>query len=463
MPIDYSVYPLNKNAFGSQPFTFLSGPVANALTIISGIDLIENGSLKARDLWQTKQIANLIDHARQRSVFWRKRLPKGGSTLSPLSSLPILSRADLARQIKSEGPLVSSLEGNATTTSYISSGSTGAPVKVFVLPQNGHFNVLRSQYEYFAHGWDVTCNRTRIFLDDETFIKTGKLPATVKSSDCWLGNLAQLFKNGTNREIGIVHATPEVLDIIKSAPIGYLVSNSRILQELLKVVTPKDLKEWGMIAWLQLASARDQNYVHALESVGIKCRSSYSCSEAGPIAFECVHRSGYFHVCHSNVVVEKDDSQIAWLDGKALSRILITHLHSYATPLIRYDVGDFAEFHETCPCGFNGPVLSNIYGRGKHFFHYKDGSFGQFFISGKALTDVATFKEIRFVQTTYSDIVMTVSGVACLQPDQIDKFAILVRSCVGPDVQLTIRCVDEMDWSDNVKRLEFVSRVIDEQ
>ncbi len=70
-------------------------------------------------------------------------------------------------------------------------------------------------------------------------------------------------------------------------------------------------------------------------------------------------------MAHSNVIVECDEKLTTTFDGEVVGRLLVTHLHSYATPLIRYDIGDFGKLHDQCPCGHDGPTISHIYGQGK--------------------------------------------------------------------------------------------------
>ena len=41
----------------------------------------------------------------------------------------------------------------------------------------------------------------------------------------------------------------------------------------------------------------------------------------------------------------------------------ITSLHNRVMPLIRYEVGDFAEVGPPCPCGRGLPVIARIMGR----------------------------------------------------------------------------------------------------
>ena len=49
------------------------------------------------------------------------------------------------------------------------------------------------------------------------------------------------------------------------------------------------------------------------------------------IGAECSKFSGYYHVATSNVIVEVVDRRFE-IDGINLGKVLVTHLHSYATP-----------------------------------------------------------------------------------------------------------------------------------
>ncbi|WP_210207768.1 hypothetical protein, partial [Rhodoplanes elegans] len=84
--------------------------------------------------------------------------------------------------------------------------------------------------------------------------------------------------------------------------------------------------------WLHLNDYREPHVVEALIGVGISSLSNYSAGETGPIAFECKKHQGYFHVAHTNVIVESDSGLTTSHNGAPLGRLLITHLHSYATP-----------------------------------------------------------------------------------------------------------------------------------
>jgi phenylacetate-coenzyme A ligase PaaK-like adenylate-forming protein len=59
-----------------------------------------------------------------------------------------------------------------------------------------------------------------------------------------------------------------------------------------------------------------------------------------------------------------DDAGRACAPGRA-GRVVVTSLHNFATPLIRYELGDLAEFGAPCACGRSLPVISRVLGRSR--------------------------------------------------------------------------------------------------
>ena len=89
----------------------------------------------------------------------------------------------------------------------------------------------------------------------------------------------------------------------------------------------------------------------------------YGAVEEHLIAFECKEHAGY-HIAAENVFVEIVDAEGMPLPPGEEGRILITNLHNYAMPLIRYDIGDLGTSSDIdCPCGRGLPLLSSIGGR----------------------------------------------------------------------------------------------------
>ena len=104
----------------------------------------------------------------------------------------------------------------------------------------------------------------------------------------------------------------------------------------------------------------DENSRKIIESAfQVKVFNEYGCGEVGSIAHECEH--GNMHIMADNVIVEIDTHDSP---DQTSGQIIVTDLHNYAMPLIRYKVGDFASLSsETCPCGRGLPIISRIHGR----------------------------------------------------------------------------------------------------
>ncbi len=449
--------PQNINGYGDQPFTFLDPEAHRVVGHIASIDLIENGDRGAREYWQKKQLSNLTNHAYVRSEFWRKRIPAAAGRQDILQNLPVLTRKDIATQVKQEGSLFDKKQGSTST--YETTGSTGTPLKVFVCEQNGYYNIVRSLAQIFFDDLPLDENRvqiTPVLRTEELQKKTGLQSVELH----WAGPLSKVYRNGSNKKLRFNKDIDGLVAELTKDSVGYLVCHSRVLEQLLDHGGVDLIKRLGVKVWIHLSDYRSRDVVEQLKQIGIPTLSNYSSGETGPIAFECTKNEGYYHVAHTNVIVECDQSLTTTFDGEVVGRLLITHLHSYATPLIRYDIGDFGKLHDQCPCGHNGPTISHIYGRGKHFLRHPDGSYLPFYLSTRVLREAVEFSECRFRQETIDTITVQIGGRETLSPEEEEKLRAIIIAVTDPVFKVVIRPVNEIDWSDNPKQLFFSSAVV---
>jgi phenylacetate-CoA ligase len=120
------------------------------------------------------------------------------------------------------------------------------------------------------------------------------------------------------------------------------------------------------------------------------------------IAGECECRSG-LHVNAENLVVETGDGS----SGNP-SEILVTDLHNYGMPFVRYAMGDLGTIsYEPCPCGRGLPRIGSIEGRVLDTLRTADGRTvpGEFF--PHLLKDVPEFAQYRVEQKTADHIVIS--------------------------------------------------------
>jgi phenylacetate-CoA ligase len=90
--------------------------------------------------------------------------------------------------------------------------------------------------------------------------------------------------------------------------------------------------------------------------------NTYGCREFMLIASECERRDG-LHTTSDHLRVELDNLH-ATPKGDRVGEVLVTDLHNYGMPLMRYANGDIASQQEgDCPCGRGLPMLDKVNGR----------------------------------------------------------------------------------------------------
>lgn len=86
-------------------------------------------------------------------------------------------------------------------------------------------------------------------------------------------------------------------------------------------------------------------------------QTSYSCTEGGTVACECVNQ--HFHINDDWIIVEAvDKNGHPVKDGVKSDKIYLTNLYNYTQPFIRYEISDrVIMHHEPCGCGNCSPWI----------------------------------------------------------------------------------------------------------
>ena len=450
MNFDLFEHRLHRDGYSEKPMTFLD-PEPNAmLSAVTGIALIENGSRSARERWQKIQLRNLVNHVSQRSAFWRARIGNRKASDVDLARLPILTRQDLRTQVASEGSLLRATDG-LSINPHATSGSSGVPVNFFVSGFNADYNFVRSLAQYFMEGRDLTLNRTRLLDGAETE------EILVARDPSWIGALGSFFKSGKSKEIRCFNLRGDecrrVVEELKKDDVGYLIAAPWHMNAIASALGLDFLKQAKTEMWVPFGGEIDPELAQAFANLAIPVRANYSSSEVGLIGAACSKLSGYYHVATSNVVVEVVDRRFE-INGSSLGKVLVTHLHSYATPFIRYDLDDLACLREKCPCGHDGPTIYNLQGRAKSVVKHRDGRLSLFF-PGQALAALTDFSEYRMRQTAIDKIVVELGGRSELNADEVAAITTCLQGFTGPNFNFEVKACEQIDWGQSRKRPGF--------
>jgi phenylacetate-CoA ligase len=456
LPLDFSEAPLRNRAFSEKPMSFIDEAPKALLGAIIDVVAIETGNRAAREHWQRKQLHNLLQHAGQRSAFWRERIGAKNIKGISLSDLPVLTRSDVVKQVETEGSLLPS--GPIATKGHATSGSSGTPVQFFISQMNGDYNNIRSIAQYFMEGRDLTFNRTVFKASTRNLTEAG---FAVENTTGWLGPLNPFFKFGNYKKITHSHPNRDLLfkELMKD-PIGYLVAQPSLVESVFYDGDISFLYENGTKMFIPTGEEAERDLRDKFVALGIPVRANYSSEEVGFIAAECKDCPENFHVAQSNVIVEVDNRDSVVVDSNRLGRVLVTHLHSYATPFIRYDIGDFATLSEVCRCGHDGQVLSNICGRKKRLIKHSDGSVSRFGFGVGRILEIVKCDEYRVRQTALDTIEVEIGGIDQLNADQKAALKSFFKDLAGDEFQIHINAVRTIDWGNAAKRLAFHSEVI---
>jgi phenylacetate-CoA ligase len=191
------------------------------------------------------------------------------------------------------------------------------------------------------------------------------------------------------------------------------------------------------------------------EAFGAPIADRYSSEEVGYIASQCPAHERY-HVQAETVLVEIVDDEGRPVAAGATGRVLVTVLHSFAMPLIRYQVGDMAVAGSPCDCGRTLAVIERIVGREVAVLRLPDGSAKEVSILARRLLPFAPLREFRVVM--YADDVVDLY-FTCDQPvDETarDNLARQVQRELGYPFPVRLRQVAEIDWGPAQKRETFV-------
>jgi phenylacetate-CoA ligase len=191
----------------------------------------------------------------------------------------------------------------------------------------------------------------------------------------------------------------------------------------------------------------------------------YSAQEIGYLALQCPDRGPApgderYHVQAERVLVEVLADDGTPCGPGEIGRVVVTDLHNFASPLVRYDIGDYAEVAAPCTCGRGLPTLARIVGRRRGMVAYPDGH-TMWPVFTIACRDAARYREIQVVQDAVDTLRVRVVPDADVAFDDAARAAVtdaLHRSLQHP-FAVTFELVDQLGRTPAGKLEEFVSLV----
>ena len=348
-----------------------TGLAAELLALQHQFDRTQWWTAEALRERQFHQLAPLLEQTatipfhkvRLRKAGWR---PGHAVTPELWRRLPPLTRADLQREgVALHAPHVP--EAHGATTEIATGGSTGQPVRVRKTALEALlWNAMQVREELW-HREDHGGHLARI-RSIPVFLSPAQV-AQLRSPDGfalpdWGPPCSLLWQTGGMTLIETTRSVADQVAFLRRLDPEYILtppSNLRLIVAHCRIHgirLPRLRAVWTLSEVVEDGLRDDCRAV-----LGARIVHNYSTAEAGYLALQCPEHELHSHVCAETVLLEVVDTQGHACAPGEVGRVLLTPLHNFAMPLLRYEVGDEAEVGPPCPCGRGLPVLRAVVGR----------------------------------------------------------------------------------------------------
>ena len=433
----------------TSPLRFYHPQVALVLNLMQQLQARERVAVDVLRASQAQELQKLFKHAWQHSTFWRERLNQAGLATEPnpravLSRLPALERHHLQTHFDDARARAPGWGDDLMTVS-VTSGSTGQPVRVEKLIQT--YTPLYSALGCLDNLWHQRNPAKKLAmlgvgLKDE--VKEGWDGLSVS-----LGHVGPCVKR--NLDDRTLHSHLQWLAEVQP---DYLKCGPMVAADLAALALEQGITLKIEHIMCQSERVSPRHRVLCQRAFGATLIDRYTCEESGWIALQCPEH-GQLHVVYPTTLLEIVDENLKPCPPGALGRVLLTSLHSYAMPLIRYDLGDLAEWG-TCECGRTWPVIGKLWGRSRNRLQLRNGQLLAMPFLGDDVGKIPTVREFRVLQYRDGEVEIQLSAYSPLTEADCQQIANIFRLNGLSDIDLHITEVPTIDWPVGRKREEFV-------
>lgn len=405
-------------------------------------------------------LSTLVGHAAATVPFYSDRLRQAGYRPgSPISEslwrgIPPLTRRDLQ---ESGDALMSTAppQAHGRLIEFRTSGSTGMPVvgKTTDYAQIWARSIVLREQRWHRRDLGLAFAVIRKF-------KAGvALPPDGERQQRWAGRAAIPFDTGPLLRLSIRAPVDLQAAWLARHDPDYLLTFPSNLASLVPAaqragLRPKRLREITTMAEIVTPDLRE--LVRAAWNMPI--RDTYSAKEVGYMALQCPEREVLHLQSEVNLVEVIDDAGRPCQPG-GVGRVVVTSLHNLAMPLIRYQIGDYAEVGAPCPCGRGLPVLTRVMGRVRNMLIGRAGdrywpSFG-----ASRFRNFAPVRQHQFLQAAHGRLTARLVVERPLTAEEEANLSAHIRSRLPEPFEITLAYVADIPPSEGGKLENFISEI----
>lgn len=452
-----------RTSFRAAPFSTVPGVAWPGIPAPAGASMLALQYQLDRSQWwprerliehQFRQVRELAAHAIANAPHYRKHLERAGlktvGALDPETFLrwPITRKAEVGDGRTFEPAFLPPAHG--PTQEAFTTGSTGVPTRVVRSSAANLFIAALNLRDHLWHQRDFSAKYGAM----RSRVETGRV-------DSWWSletNVA--FRTGPLATYASRNDPEKQLDWLMKEKPAYVLAyptNLRVLamlgQETGRV--PEGIRQ--VISFTQVLPPDVRALIARLWKT--KVIDVYSCEEFGPIALQCpLHE--HFHVQAENLYVEvlREDGQPCAPGETGI--VVVTSLHNFAMPLLRYELGDYAEVGAPCPCGRGLPVLKRIAGRVRNMARDPSGRRFMPWIPFGGWLEIAPIRGIQLIQKTPAQLELRYVMAQALSPGQAARLTAMLQSQLGYPFEIRFTRTESLERRPGEKFEDFISEIV---
>lgn len=348
--------------------------------------------------FQLKQLHQLVEYLAKFSPHFKRRLaeaqikPADLATPGGLAALPPLERREL--QSVPDFFCTRVPPAHLPIRESKTSGSTGEPVVVHRTAVSQFGWLAMALRDHLWHGADFSQSLAAVRANI----------STVTRLDSWGAPASLLYKTGPSLGIPITSSAEEQFRLLSDFQPASLLIYPSSLNALLEYMTEQGAKLDSLSRVRTIGETVTPALRDRVQTVfQAKLTDTYSSQEVGYMALQCPG-SDLYHTMGETVIVEVLDEQNQPCAQGQVGRVVVTDLHNFATPLVRYVIGDYAEVGPPCPCGRGLSTLKRVLGRQRNLILMPDGSRHWPLVGFDRFRDIAPIRQYQLIQKSRKKI-----------------------------------------------------------
>jgi phenylacetate-CoA ligase len=440
----------------------IPGPdAARRLAVLQQLETNQWRTADAIREGQFHQLNELVRHAARTVPFYRQRLREadlaGERPITPEDwrQLPLLTRSDIQTAGDS---LVSTAvpRAHGQTSKASTSGSTGMPVTVIGTGVTRFFWEVITLREHLWHGRDLAA---RMAVIRRVRGGAAAYPQGLVQPQ-WSPAVASVYASGPIHVLDIEASVAQQAEWLARTDPHYLRGYPTNLLSLARHCARHGVQLPNLRQCIAFGELLQPEVREACRDTwGVEIADTYSSQEIGYIALQAPG--------HEHHLVQAEFALVEVLDRHGrpcgpgeVGRVVVTGLHNFAMPLLRYDIGDYAEVGGPCPSGRGLPVLTRIMGRQRNMLVDRAGNEYWPAFGVRSMIAIAPIRQFQLAQVAVDKVEARLVPERPLRADEQAELRAHLAARMPASVTVELKLLEDIPRTAGGKYEDFVNETL---